>query len=102
VEEQAHDTMPMNTAAEGVVYLTVQQAADLLQVPRSWVYGKTRTGTFPGMRRIGRYVRISKVDLLRWVEAQRETPLAGNASQPATMTGRWGQRRGAKRGQAVG
>ena len=52
-------------------FLTPQQAAALLQVPVSWVYNRTRTGSFPGQRRIGKYVRIHKGELLEWVEAQR-------------------------------
>ena len=52
-------------------YLTPQQAASLLQVPISWVYNKTRTGSFPGQRRVGKYVRIHRGELLEWVERQR-------------------------------
>ena len=58
-------------ARDGPAYLTPKQAAALLQVPVSWVYNKTRTGSFPGQRRVGKYVRIHRGELLEWVERQR-------------------------------
>lgn len=46
-----------------------QQAADLLQVPISFIYERTRLNSIP-VKRIGKYVRIPKAELLAWVEAQ--------------------------------
>ncbi len=62
-----------NDGTDGQEYLTPQQAAALLQVPVSWVYARTRAGTFPGQRKIGKYVRIFKAELLQWVESQHST-----------------------------
>ena len=48
--------------------LTVEEAAALLKVPKSWVYERTRTGALP-MRRLGaRHIRIPRDELLAWVD----------------------------------
>lgn len=50
--------------------LTVQQVAELLQVPVSWVYGRLRKRSLerlPGYR-LGKYWRFDKTELLAWVE----------------------------------
>lgn len=53
--------------------LTVEQVAHLLQVPSSWVYGRTRSRTadrIPGFR-LGKYWRFREADVMNWLEAQR-------------------------------
>ena len=53
--------------------LTIKQVAELLQVPRSWVYGRTRArchGRLPGMR-VGKYWRFRESDILAWLETQK-------------------------------
>ncbi len=53
--------------------LNVQQVAELLHVPVSWVYGRTRkrsVGRLPGYR-LGKYWRFSEREVLAWVESQR-------------------------------
>lgn len=53
--------------------LTIQQVADLLHVPVSWVYGRTRkrsTGRLPGIR-LGKYWRFREEEIHAWVESQR-------------------------------
>jgi len=54
--------------------LTIQQVADILHVPVSWVYGRTRrrsTERLPGIR-LGKYWRFRKEEIHRWIERQRE------------------------------
>ena len=57
--------------------LTVQQVAELLQVPVSWVYGRMRTRSeerLPAYR-LGKYWRFDREDILMWVarhQANRE------------------------------
>ncbi len=49
--------------------LTVHEVADLLQVPVSWVYGRTRKRSaerLPGYR-LGKYWRFEKAEVLDWV-----------------------------------
>ena len=53
--------------------LTVQQVADLLQVPKSSVYEKTRVrrGTVPSLpcRRVGKYLRFFEAEVMAWLIA---------------------------------
>lgn len=53
--------------------LTIQQVAELLHVPVSWVYGRTRKrsiGRLPGIR-LGKYWRFREEEIHAWVESQR-------------------------------
>jgi excisionase family DNA binding protein len=53
--------------------LTVNEVADLLHVPMSWVYEHTRRrclNRIPGFR-LGKYWRFREDDILRWIESQR-------------------------------
>ena len=57
--------------------LTVQQVAELLQVPESWVYGRLRKRSLerlPGYR-LGKCWRFDREEVLAWVarhQANRE------------------------------
>lgn len=54
--------------------MTVQQVAELLQVPVSWVYGRLRERSLeklPGYR-LGKYWRFDKEEVLAWLAQQRE------------------------------
>ncbi len=53
--------------------LTVQQVAQLLQVPVSWVYGRLRKRSLeqlPGYR-LGKYWRFDRQEVLAWLAQQR-------------------------------
>ena len=53
--------------------LTVEEVAELLKVPVSWVYEHTRSrasGRIPGFR-LGKYWRFREGDVLAWIERQR-------------------------------
>ena len=53
--------------------LTIQQVAELLHVPVSWVYGRTRKRSIerlPGIR-LGKYWRFREEEIHAWVESQR-------------------------------
>jgi excisionase family DNA binding protein len=57
---------------------TVNEIAEFLQVPNSWVYERTRRR---GIERIphfklGKYLRFSKSEVWQWVERQRANSLA--------------------------
>ena len=49
--------------------LTVQQVAELLQVPVSWVYGRMRKRSLERLPayRLGKYWRFDKEEVLAWV-----------------------------------
>jgi excisionase family DNA binding protein len=54
--------------------MTVQQVAELLQVPVSWVYGRLRERSLeklPGYR-LGKYWRFEKEEVLAWLAQQRQ------------------------------
>jgi excisionase family DNA binding protein len=58
--------------------LTIQQVAELLHVPVSWVYGRTRKRSIerpPGIR-LGKYWRFREEEIHAWVESQRGSPRA--------------------------
>ncbi len=53
--------------------LTVEEVAELLQVPTSWVYERARRRSverIPGFR-LGKYWRFREADVLAWLERQR-------------------------------
>jgi excisionase family DNA binding protein len=53
--------------------LTVVEVAELLKVPVSWVYERTRKRgieRIPGFR-LGKYWRFHETDVLAWIERQR-------------------------------
>ena len=53
--------------------LSVEEVAELLQVPVSWVYDRTRSrgvNRIPGFR-LGKYWRFREADVLAWLERQR-------------------------------
>lgn len=53
--------------------LSVEEVADLLQVPVSWVYDRTRSrglNRIPGFR-LGKYWRFEESEVIAWLERQR-------------------------------
>jgi excisionase family DNA binding protein len=53
--------------------LTVEEVAELLKVPISWVYDRTRRRSLdrlPGFR-LGKYWRFDAAELRTWLERQR-------------------------------
>jgi excisionase family DNA binding protein len=57
-------------AGQPLKILTVQQVAELLQIPKSSVYQKTRRrrGAVPPLpvRRVGKYLRFTEAEVLNW------------------------------------
>jgi excisionase family DNA binding protein len=56
--------------------LTVEEVADLMRIDRKTAYAAIASGGVPGVRRIGRCIRVSRDVLLRWlaeggIKAQR-------------------------------
>ncbi len=55
--------------------LTVEEVAELLRVDRKTVYELIRRGELPGVRRIGRTIRVHRETVLRWLaEGQGRAP----------------------------
>lgn len=57
--------------------LTVEELADLMRVDRKTAYAAIAGGTVPGVRRIGRCIRISRDELLRWLAEGQGNPSRG-------------------------
>ncbi|MBM4305657.1 MAG: helix-turn-helix domain-containing protein [Deltaproteobacteria bacterium] len=52
--------------------LTIEELAGLLQVPKSWIYDRTRqskTNGFPTIR-VGKYLRFNYQGVLEWLQNQ--------------------------------
>ena len=47
---------------------TVEEAADTLKLPKSWLYERTRKNAIP-FRRIGKYVRFTAEDITEIISA---------------------------------
>jgi len=54
--------------------LTLEEMADFLKVPKSWLYSRTREkgqGIIPRIK-VGKYIRFVKADVLQWLKKQNE------------------------------
>jgi excisionase family DNA binding protein len=63
----------MNTAVREDTLLTVNEVAEILKVPPSWVYEHTRERSrdrIPGFR-IGKYWRFAEAGVLAWLANRR-------------------------------
>ena len=56
---------------EPVRLLSVQEVADLLQVPVGTLYRWRFRREGPATMRIGRYLRYDPVDVARWIETRK-------------------------------
>ena len=50
--------------------LTIDEAAALIRVPKSWVYERTRTNTIPHLK-LGKYLRFDRDELAAWARQFR-------------------------------
>lgn len=57
--------------------LTVDEVADLMRVDRKTAYSAIADGGIPGVRRIGRCIRVSRDELLRWLAEGQGDPRKG-------------------------
>jgi excisionase family DNA binding protein len=53
--------------------LTVDEAAELLNVPRSWIAEQARHDRIPNIR-LGRYRRFDREELLEWAHRRQRGP----------------------------
>lgn len=47
-------------------YLTIDELSDLLQIPKSWIYERTRKNQIPH-KRIGKYLRFDQSEIENWI-----------------------------------
>jgi excisionase family DNA binding protein len=74
----------------GMPWLTIQEAADLLRVPVSWLYERTRTNSVPHVK-LGKYLRFNSDELAAWIDALRRDrcgPAAVKRSPRSTIHAR--------------
>ena len=50
--------------------LTIDEAAALLRVPKSWLYERTRTNSVPHMK-VGKYLRFDQQEFVAWARQFR-------------------------------
>lgn len=53
----------MNSQTIG--WLTIDEAAALIRVPKSWLYERTRTNAVPHIK-LGKYLRFDQQEFLAW------------------------------------
>lgn len=51
--------------------LTVEELAQRLSLPVSWIYSRTRTGEIPTVR-AGKYCRFSLPEVMTWLKGKRQ------------------------------
>lgn len=66
-------TLPARQAEGSPGLLTAEEVAELLQVPKSWVYRASREGILPSIH-LGRYVRFDWADVSRRIDQQKDQP----------------------------
>lgn len=56
-------------------FLTMDEMADTLKVPKSWLYTRTREtgpGSIPRVK-VGKYIRFRLDEVLKWIEQNQES-----------------------------
>ena len=53
--------------------LTVDELSKMLQVPKSWIYERTRTGEIPTIPNMGKYKRFDPDAIARLFSQQRSS-----------------------------
>ncbi len=61
-------------------WLTIDEAAALIRVPKSWLYERTRTNTVPHVK-LGKYLRFDRQELVTWTRQFRRDG-RGRGPQP--------------------
>jgi excisionase family DNA binding protein len=72
-EEAASGTLQSDFGVVNDTLLTPREVAEMLRVPISWVYERTRrhgTARLPHIK-IGKYLRFRKEDVLGWLDEYR-------------------------------
>lgn len=61
--------------------LTVGEVAEVLRVDRKTAYAAIAEGRVPGVRRVGRCIRVSRDALLKWLEEGSAQTRSGRVRQ---------------------
>ena len=68
--------MPTTSPTSSIRLFTIQEAAETLRIPISWLYERTRRNAIP-CRRLGKYVRFTEEDLAKIIAVQSSDTHAG-------------------------
>lgn len=47
--------------------LTIDELSHILNLPKSWIYSKTRSNEIPHFK-VGKYLRFSEAEISRWFQ----------------------------------
>jgi excisionase family DNA binding protein len=68
--------VPTTSPTSSIRLFTIQEAAETLRIPISWLYERTRRNAIP-CRRLGKYVRFTEEDLAKIIAVQSSDTHAG-------------------------
>ena len=51
--------------------ITVEELAEELKVPKTWIYSRTRAKSIPALK-VGKYYRFYLRDVLAWLKKENE------------------------------
>ena len=63
-------TLVPTATNQAMGWLTIDEAAALIRIPKSWLYERTRTNTIPHLK-LGKYLRFDRNELLAWTRQFR-------------------------------
>ncbi len=70
-DRKEQDTQPVwkgkKVIPDGSTMLKVKEVAEMLRVPLSWIYDRTRTGQIPHFK-CGKYLTFDKDEVLKWFQ----------------------------------
>lgn len=75
-----------DSASAGLRLLDAAQVAELLAVPKSWVYAEARANRIPFVQ-LGRYRRFREDDILGWLEQISRGPTPYRKHSPGSGPG---------------
>lgn len=62
------------------IYLTTDEAADLLRTTQKAIYARIERRQLPGVRKIGKKILIHSGELVEWIDQQAAPSLHGEKS----------------------
>ncbi|MFX0199212.1 MAG: helix-turn-helix domain-containing protein [Candidatus Hodarchaeota archaeon] len=72
--EKEREENQQATTGNGEVFLTIDELAELLRLPKGWIYARTRErspSTIPYYK-LGKYLRFKLKEVEQWLESQRK------------------------------
>lgn len=63
-------TLVPTVTNQAMGWLTIDEAAALIRIPKSWLYERTRTNTIPHLK-LGKYLRFDRNELVAWTRQFR-------------------------------